>query len=109
VESPIEEPSKSDVPDRTPIQFSIRTLLELTAIMGIVLSLWFWGGETRSRAPEFFLGLAGGLLAYGVLFRRWAGIIGVFVVLWIKGEKLWILLGDEPIAMKLSKLSGARP
>jgi hypothetical protein len=78
---PIEELPKSEVPDRTPIQFSIRTLLELTAIMCIVLSLWLWGGETCSRAPEFFLGLAGVLLTYGVVFRRGVGIIGVFVVL----------------------------
>ena len=61
-------------------QYSLRTLLELTAVVSIGFSLWRWGGESLSRTPEVYLGMAVVLIAAGVFVRRWIWVLGGVVV-----------------------------
>jgi hypothetical protein len=65
--------------ERKPIQYSLRTLLELTAVVALGFSLWRWGGEAISRTPEFFVVTALVLLAVGLLMKRWTWILGGIV------------------------------
>ena len=67
-------------PDRRRYQYSLRTLLELTAVVCLGGSLWAWGGEAISRTPEFFLGLAIMFIAVGVYLRRWTMIFGGAII-----------------------------
>jgi hypothetical protein len=68
-------------PTRKPFQYSLRTLMELTAVAGLGCSLRAWGGEAISRTPEFFAGLLVVLIAFGIYMRRWTLILAVAVVL----------------------------
>lgn len=68
-------------PNRRLYQYSLRTLLELTAVVSLSFSLWRWGGESLSRTPEVYVGLAVVLIAAGIFVRRWIWVLaGVVVV-----------------------------
>jgi len=72
-------PAPAAPPTGKPFQYSLRTLLELTAVVALGFSLWRWGGEALTRTPEFFAVLAAILLAFGLCNRRWTWILGGIV------------------------------
>jgi hypothetical protein len=84
--NPIEVSPTSTTPDRRRFQFSLRTLLELTAVASLGCSLWAWGGKPVSRMPEFFAGVGSVLVVLGIYKRRWTWIIGGLLVL------IWLLI-----------------
>jgi hypothetical protein len=85
---PVEQPA-TPKPKLRWYQYSLRTLLEITAVISLGGSLWRWGGETISRTPEFYVGLAVVLIATGLYIRRWTWILGGMVVV------MGVLLGTS--------------
>jgi hypothetical protein len=82
--NPAEQPSKSTAPDRQYFQFTLRTLLELTAVVGLGCSLYAWGGKPVARIPEFFLAAGVVLIVLGIEIRRGTWILGgLLILIWL--------------------------